>query len=112
MAKLLAFAAGAKRGSCLCQRRLRQARNGLQLIATGAEVPGERISVLRFPCPRPSSDEKRDGRATFHLHAGERLNSTIWVQPDNTPSLQTIEARRRYQKLCCFQTGLARLQWE
>src|SRR6266853_2836705 len=75
MAILLPFAAEAKRGrksqswTCLCQRRLRQAWSGLQLIATGAEVPGERISILRFPCPRPSADEKRDGRATFHLHA-------------------------------------------
>src|SRR2546430_838579 len=76
MAKLLPFAAEAKPGrgsqswTCLCQRRLRQAWNGLQRIAAGAKVPGERISVLRFPCPRPSADEKRDGRATFHLHAG------------------------------------------
>jgi hypothetical protein len=43
MAKLLPFAAEAKRGrrsqswTCLCQRRLRQAWSGLQLIATGAE---------------------------------------------------------------------------
>src|SRR6266478_5524158 len=83
MSKLLAFAAEAKRGrrsqswTCLCQRRLRPALNGLQLTATGAEVPGERISVLRFPCPRPSSDEKRDGRATFHLHAGRNYRHEL-----------------------------------
>jgi hypothetical protein len=70
MAKLLAFAAEAKRGRrsqswiCLCQRRLRQVLNGLPLIGIGAEVFGERISVLRFPCPRPSADEKRDDYAT------------------------------------------------
>jgi hypothetical protein len=39
----------------ICQPRLRQAWNGLQLIAAGAEVRGERISVLRFSCPRPSA---------------------------------------------------------
>lgn len=27
-------------------------------------------------------------------------------------SLQTIEAQRRYRKLCCFRTELARLHWE
>src|SRR5258708_17569100 len=83
MAILLPFAAEAKRGRTsqswigFCQRRLRQARNGLQLIATGAEVPGERISVLRFPCPRPSADEKRNGRATFHLHAGRNYRHEL-----------------------------------
>src|ERR1700732_2972849 len=76
MAKLLSFAVAAKRArrsqswTCLCQRRYRQAWNGLSLIAAGAEGPGERIPVLRFPRNRPSADEKRDGRATFHLHAG------------------------------------------
>src|SRR5260370_34277412 len=83
MAKLLAFAAEAKRGrrsqswTCLCQRRLRQARNGLPLIAVGAEVFGERISVLRFPCPRPSADEKRDDHATFHLHASSNYRHEL-----------------------------------
>src|SRR6267143_6965958 len=83
MAKLLPFAAEVKRGRrspfwiCLCQRRLRQAWNGLQLIAAGAEVPGERISILRFPCPRPPADEKRDGRATFHLHAGRNYRHEL-----------------------------------
>ena len=53
--QMLPFAIGAKRGrrsqswTCLCQRRHRQAWNGLSLIATGAEGPGERIPVLRFP---------------------------------------------------------------
>ncbi len=56
--------------TCLCQFRRQQAQNGLPLIAAGAEGPGERIPVLRFPRNRPSADEKRDGRATFHLHAG------------------------------------------
>src|SRR6266404_7418589 len=83
MAKLLPFAAEAKRGkrsqswTCLCQRRLRQAWNGLQRIAAGAKVPGERISVLRFPGPRPSPDEKRDGRATFYLHAGRNYRHEL-----------------------------------
>src|SRR6476661_7974062 len=83
MAKLLPFAAEAKRGrrsqswTCLCQRRLRQAWNGLPLIAIGAEVFGERISVLRFPCPRPSADEKRDDHATFHLHAGSNYRHEL-----------------------------------
>jgi hypothetical protein len=53
-----------------CQYRRQQAQNGLPLIAAGAEGPGERIPVLRFPRKRLSADEKRDGRATFHLHAG------------------------------------------
>ena len=35
--------------TCLCQRRHRQEWNGLSLIATGGEGPGERIPVLRFP---------------------------------------------------------------
>ena len=54
----------------LCPRWHRQAWSGLSLIATGAEGPGEQIPVLRFPRNRPSADEKRDGRATFHLDAG------------------------------------------
>src|SRR5271157_516169 len=76
MARLLPFAVEAKRGrrsqswTCLCRRRHQQAWNGLSLIATGAEGPGERISVLRFPRNRPSADEKRDGSTPFHLDAG------------------------------------------
>src|SRR5713101_550603 len=83
MAKLLPFAAEAKRDrrfqswTCLCQRRLRQAWNGLRLIATGGEGTGERIPVLRFPRPRPSADEKRDGRTTFHLHAGRNYRHEL-----------------------------------
>src|SRR5260370_5580474 len=63
MAKLLPFAVEAKRArrsqswTCLCPRRHRQAWSGLSLIATGAEGPGERIPVLRFPRNRPSADE-------------------------------------------------------
>jgi hypothetical protein len=49
----------------------------LPLIAIGAEVFGERISVLRFPCPRPSADEKRDGHGTFHLHAGSNYRHEL-----------------------------------
>src|ERR1700674_4080566 len=76
MAKLLPFAVEAKIArrsqswTCLCQRRHRQAWNGLSLIATGAAGPGERIPVLRFSRNRPSADEKRDDRAPFHLDAG------------------------------------------
>src|SRR5713226_4183289 len=78
MAKLLPFAVEAKRGrisqswTCLCRRRHQQAWNGLSLIATGAEGPGERKPVLRFPRNRPSADEKRDGRAPFHLFFRQR----------------------------------------
>jgi hypothetical protein len=80
---LLPFAAEAKHGrrsqswTCLCQRRLRRAWNGLPPIATGAEAPGERMSVLRFPCPRPSADEKRDGRATLRLLAGRKYRHEL-----------------------------------
>src|SRR6266851_8534174 len=76
MAKLSPFSVEAKRArrfqswTCLCQRRHLQEWNGLSLIATGGEGPGERIPVLRFPRNRLSADEKRDGRATFHLDAG------------------------------------------
>src|ERR1700674_3905883 len=42
--------------TCRCQRRHRQAWNGLSLIATGAEGPGERIPVLRFPRNRSSDN--------------------------------------------------------
>src|SRR2546422_8023913 len=106
MAKLLLFAAEAKRGrrsqswTCLCQRRLRQAWNGLRLIAGGAEVPGERISILRFPCPRPPADEKRDGRATFHLHAGgnyrDELHEPLRMgRPESRSEEHTSELQSR-----------------
>jgi hypothetical protein len=49
----------------------------LSLIATGAGGPGERIPVLRFPRNRPSADEKRDGRATFHLDAGRNHTTSF-----------------------------------
>ena len=67
-----------------------------------------------FPCASLSTipGTERCARMFRRGLPVERLNSMIWVQHDNTPSLQTIEARRRYQKLCCCQTGLARLQWE
>src|SRR5438132_9375857 len=83
MAKLLPFAVEAKGGrrsqswTCLCQRRHRKVWNGLSLIATGAEGPGERIPVLRFPRNRPSANEKGDGRATFHLHAGRNYRHEL-----------------------------------
>src|SRR6266481_8603192 len=83
MAKLLPFAVEAKRDrrsrswTCLCQRRHRQAWNGLSLIANGTEGPGERIPVLRFPRNRPSADEKRDGRATFYLDAGRNHHNEL-----------------------------------
>src|SRR6266478_6655127 len=108
MAKLLPFAAEAKRGrrsqswTCLCQRRLRQAWSGLQLIATGAEVPDERISILRFPCPRPPADEKRDGRATFHLHAGgnyrDELHEPLRMGRPESQSEQT--AGEAFRRIC------------
>src|SRR6266404_9586463 len=83
MAKLLPFAVEAKRDrrsrswTCLCQRRHRQAWNGLSLIANGTEGPGERIPVLRFPRNRPSADEQRDGRATFYLDAGRNHHNEL-----------------------------------
>src|ERR1700726_1611531 len=83
MAKFLLFAVEAKRGrrsqswTCLCQRRHRQAWNGLSLIATGTGGPGERIPVLRFPRNRPSADEKGDDRATFHLDAGSNHHNEL-----------------------------------
>jgi hypothetical protein len=62
IARLLPFAVEAIRGkrsqswTCLCQFRRQQAQNGLPPIAAGAEGPGERIPVLRFPRNRPSAD--------------------------------------------------------
>src|SRR5882672_11485842 len=83
MAKLLPFAVDAKRArrsqswTCLCPRRHPQELNGLSLIATGAEGPGERIPVLRFPRNRPSADEKRDGRAPSYLDAGRSHHNEL-----------------------------------
>src|ERR1700723_3978456 len=86
MAKLLPLAVEAKRArrsqswTCLCQRRHRQEWNGLSLIATGGEGPGERIPVLRFPRNRPSADEKRDGGAPFHLDTSRNHHTELHEQ--------------------------------
>src|SRR5882724_256873 len=118
MAKLLPFAAEAKRGrgsqswTCLCQRRLQQAWNGLQRIAAGAKVPGERISVLRFPCPRPSADEKRDGRATFYLHAGRNYRHELHESLRmGRPESQSEQASGKvFRRFCpCRELGDARV---
>src|SRR5271165_429614 len=113
MAKLLPFAAEAKRGrrsqswTCLCQRRLRQAWNGLQLIATGAEGTGERIPVLRFPYPRPSADEKRDGRTTFHLHAGRNYCHELHEPPRmGRPESQSKQAAGEVFRRFCLRREL------
>src|SRR5689334_10568012 len=85
MAELLPFAVEAKRArgsqswTCLCQRRRRQAWNGLSLIAIGVEGPGERIPVLRFPRFLRQAGEGRGVRGPQFLsdnpNPGNRVES-------------------------------------